>query len=117
MTMLMLVGRVLFGMFFLTAGANHFMKKGSMIAYAQSKGVPSANLAVPLTGLLLVLGGLGVVLNQYFDLSLWLLIIFLVPTSLMMHKFWAETDPAAKQSEMTNFMKNVALIGAALMLL
>jgi putative oxidoreductase len=31
-----------------------------------------------------------------------------------MHGFWRETDPTAKQMEMTQFQKDVALAGAAL---
>jgi len=113
----MLIGRILFGGFFLMSGVNHFLKRSGLTEYAKSKGVPNPGVAVLATGLLLLLGGLGVIFSYKFDLALWLIIIFLVPTSLMMHKFWAETDPSAKQAEMTNFMKNMALVGAALMLL
>ena len=37
-----------------------------------------------------------------------------VPVSLQMHRFWDEKDPEARQREMTNFLKNMALVGAAL---
>jgi hypothetical protein len=33
-----------------------------------------------------------------------------------MHAFWRETDPMQKQSQMSNFMKNVGLLGGALAL-
>ena len=38
----------------------------------------------------------------------------LVPVTLQMHRFWEEADPQKRQGEMINFMKNVALVGAAL---
>jgi uncharacterized membrane protein YphA (DoxX/SURF4 family) len=34
----------------------------------------------------------------------------------MMHAFWAETDPAMAQMQQINFMKNVSMIGAALLI-
>lgn len=50
-------------------------------------------------------------------MSALLLIVFLVPVTLMMHAFWKETDPQAKQAEQVAFNKNLALIGAALIVL
>jgi uncharacterized membrane protein YphA (DoxX/SURF4 family) len=45
-----------------------------------------------------------------------LLIMFLVPVTYMMHNFWAISDPMAKQMQMIMFMKNVSMLGAALMI-
>jgi len=117
MEILFIVGQAIFGGFFLMTGANHFMKLKDMTGYAASKKVPAPKLATLATGLLLVLGGLGIILQSYVTLALWAVIIFLVPTSLIMHTFWKETDPQVKMMEMTQFMKNMALAGAALMLL
>jgi len=44
----------------------------------------------------------------------WLLIGFLVSAALVMHDFWAAEDAQVRQTEMAQFMKNVALAGAAL---
>lgn len=38
----------------------------------------------------------------------------LVPVSFMMHAFWKESDPQARQGEQINFNKNLALIGGLL---
>lgn len=116
MDILFLAGRILFGGFFLMMGMNHFMKRRMLAGYAQSKGVPAPGVAVFLTGLLLTMGGLGVIFDIYTNTALWLLVIFLVPTSFMMHKFWS-VAPDQKMVEMTNFMKNMALAGAALWLI
>jgi hypothetical protein len=35
----------------------------------------------------------------------------------MFHDFWSVEDPQQRQQEMTDFLKNVALVGAALVLL
>ena len=38
----------------------------------------------------------------------------LVPTTLAGHAFWAETEPAAKAAQRTQFLKNVGLLGGLL---
>ncbi|GAB4514603.1 MAG: hypothetical protein Kow0047_26510 [Anaerolineae bacterium] len=117
MDVLFLIGRIIYGGFFVFNGLNHFMQMGMLTGYAQSKGVPSPRLAVAGTGLLLLLGGLSILLGFQPYIGVLLLAIFLIPTSVMMHNFWAVADPQMKAMEMVNFMKNMALLGAALMFL
>ena len=116
MEIIFLIGRILFGMFFLVLGVNHFKKLEQMTQYAASKKVPSPKLATIFTGLLLVLGGLGVIFGIYVTLALWVLVIFLVPTGFIMHNFWAVPEEE-KMTQMINFLRNIALAGASLMLL
>ena len=111
------LGRVLFGGFFILNGINHFTKHDMLAGYAASKGVPMASTAVYLTGSLLTLGGLGVLLGFYLEWALVLLVIFLVPVSFMMHAFWKVADAQAKMMDKIQFQKNMALLGAVLMLL
>lgn len=117
MDVVALIGRILFAMLFLGSGAAHVMKADMMAGYAASKGVPQAKLATIGSGLLIIVGGLMVLLGVYADLGALLLVIFLVPTAILMHAFWKETDPAAKQMEMVSFQKDIALAGAALIIL
>src|SRR2546430_12516580 len=63
------------------------------IGYAAQQGVPAAGLLVPLSGVIATLGGLSVTLGYKAKLGAWLLVLFLVPVTLMMHNFWAVTDP------------------------
>ena len=95
---------------------NHFKNLESLTGYAQYKGVPSPRSAVFVSGVLLMLGGIGVVFGIAPEASLALLIIFLVPVSFKMHAVWKETDPNAKMMEQIQFMKNMALVGVLLML-
>jgi putative oxidoreductase len=37
-----------------------------------------------------------------------------VPVTLMMHKFWGVSDPATAQMQMVMFMKNLSMLGGAL---
>ncbi len=117
MAYLFLLGRLLLGGFFFVSGINHFKNLASYTGYAQSKGVPMAKQAVFLTGVMLVLGGAGVILGVYIKLSVILLAIFLVVTTYQMHQYWKVTDPMVKMGEQINFKKNLALLGAVLMLL
>ena len=108
------LGRFLFALIFLMAGANHFNKQ--TIGYAGSQGVPLAAIAVPLSGVLAIAGGLSILLGYRAKLGAWLIVLFLVPVSLMMHKFWTVTDPMIAQIQMILFMKNVSMLGGALLI-
>ena len=117
MEFLLLIGRIIFGGFFIMSGINHFTNAGMMSGYAKSKNVPASYLAVVGTGVMLVLGGLSVLLGLFPVLGLILLIVFLVPTSMLIHDFWTVQDPQARAAEQVNFLKNLALTGAALALM
>jgi putative oxidoreductase len=108
------LGRFLFALIFLMAGANHFNKQ--TIGYAASQGVPWAAVAVPLSGMVAIVGGLSILLGYRAKLGAWLIVLFLVPVSLMMHKFWTVTDPMMAQIQMILFMKNVSMLGGALLI-
>ena len=117
MIYLFVLGRILLGGYFIKSGYNHFKNLGMLTGYAQSKGVPMPREAVFLTGLMMVLGGLGVLLGVYVQLSVLLISLFLLSTLVKMHRYWEITDPMARMGEETNFYKNLSLLGAVLMLL
>ena len=116
MDIVLIVGRVLFSLLFISSGVAHLTKLEAMTGYAQYKKVPAAKLSVIVTGLMLIIGGLYVALGIYADLGALLLAIFLLLSAFKMHDFWTVTDAQAKQSEMTSFMKNLALAGASLII-
>ncbi|GAB3163170.1 hypothetical protein GCM10027059_17140 [Myceligenerans halotolerans] len=114
MDVVLLIARVLFAALFLGSGIAHLTETGAMAGYAASRGVPMAKAATRTTGVLILLGGLSVLLGIWGDLGALLLVVFLLSTAFLMHGFWRETDPTAKQMEMIQFNKDVALAGAAL---
>lgn len=116
MSVLVLIGRVLFSAVFLTAVIPHLFKTNMMAAYAKSKGVPQAWLATFVGGILLLAGGISVLLGIWADLGALLLVVFLVPTAVMMHGFWRESGEA-RMMEQVQFFKDTALAGASLMLM
>lgn|SRR5574340_498699 len=117
MAIAFLVGRIVFGLYWLMGGFNHFKNLNYMSEYAKAKGTPAPKLAVGGSGVLLLLGGLSMLLGVCPTVGIVLLIIFLLGVSFQMHAYWKVSDAQMKQLEMINFMKNMALVGALLMLL
>ena len=113
---LILVGRLLFGGFLAFQGLNHFMNTDEMAGYARSKGVPAPRFGVIASGILLLLGGLGIILGVYPIIAAGILAVFFVLVTPVMHDFWAAPE-AEQQNEMVDFIKNVELLGASLVFL
>jgi putative oxidoreductase len=116
MKALFLVGRVILGGFFLYSGINHFKQKEGMAQYAASKNLPQPELAILASGALLAAGGASLILGMKPKLGALSLIGFLALASPLFHDFWNVDDPQAKQQQMVHFLKNIALLGAALSL-
>ena len=110
-----LIGRILFGGYFLYSGIDHFVSLGMMSQYVASRGVALPGLAVAASGILLLVGGLCILLGVLPRLGVAAIVLFLVPVTLVMHQFWNATGPA-RVGELVNFTKNLALMGAALAL-
>jgi len=108
-----LLGRLLFVLIFLMSGFTHFAKQ--TIGFAASQGVPLASVLVPASGLLAAVGGLSVLFGYRARLGGWLIAIFLIGVTPM-HKFWGLSDPMIEQMQMVMFMKNLAMIGGALLI-
>ena len=114
---LFLLGRILFGATLAFMGLNHFMDLDTMAGYAEFKGLPAPRFSVIASGLVLVLGGIGIVAGAYPVLAAGALAGFLLVSAVTMHDFWSVDDPEEKQNEMTSFLKNVYGAGAAVALL
>jgi putative oxidoreductase len=112
--LIVVVGRLLFSLLFLMAALGNFSHQ--TIAYAASQGVPLASVAVPLSGVLELAGGLSILLGYRARLGAWLVVLFLVPVTLMMHKFWTIGDPTMAQMQQIMFLKNVSMLGGALLI-
>jgi putative oxidoreductase len=112
MTALAPIGRVLFSLIFILSLPNHFRQQ--TFAYAAHAGVPAAHVLVPIAGIIAFVGGLMVALGLYARAGAVLLLVFLVPVTLVMHRFWGVSDPQLHQMQLINFMKNLSLMGGAL---
>src|SRR4051812_25869510 len=112
-----LLGRLIFGGFFLYNGINHFQQRKPMAQYAAAKGVPLAEAAVVGSGVALTIGGASILLGVKPKIGALAILGFLAGVSPVMHDFWKHEDPQQRQQEMIHFMKNLAMAGAALALL
>lgn len=112
MKYLILIGRVFFALIFILAMPGHFSKQYAV--YAASAGVPLASLAVPLSGIIALLGGLSIAMGYKTKWGAWLIILFLIPVTLMMHNFWAINDKMMAQTQYVMFMKNISMLGGAI---
>lgn len=114
-----LLGRMVFGGFFLYNGINHLRDYKSMAQYTQSKGVPAAlsEAAVLGTGVALLAGGSSILSGVKPKWGALAILGFLGGVSPIMHDFWKHEDPQQRQAELINFSKNMAMAGAALALM
>lgn len=116
MKYIVVLGRVLYSAIFIFSGFEHFLLAKTITEEAARHGVPLAQVAVPVSGVIAVFGGISILLGYYARVGAWLIVIFLVPVTLMLHNFWAITDPRLAQTVEIMFMKNISMLGAALMI-
>jgi putative oxidoreductase len=117
MDVIFLIGRILFGLLFIGSGIAHVTDKGAMAGYAESRGVKPGRPAVLVSGVVILVGAVLVILGVWIDVGAILLAGFLLSTAFLMHDFWKESEAQSRQTEMTQFLKDLALCGGALMLL
>ncbi|QLK25702.1 DoxX family protein [Natrinema zhouii] len=105
-------GRLLFATGLAVLAVRNLTNLEGRIAYADAKGVPSADSLVPAASGLLLGGSVGIGLWKLPKLSAASVIAFFAGVTPVMHDFWA-VDPESRGEELTSFLQNLALIGAA----
>lgn len=108
-----LLGRLLFGGSLAALAYNNFQEIEGMIGYAESKAVPRADQLVPFASGMLAFGSLAVVFWRIPRLAAGAIAGFLVGVTPLMHDFW-NMEGEQRATEQTNFLQNLALLGAAL---
>lgn len=111
-----LVGRVLFAIFFIRSGSGHVRRQQAMGDYARSAAFPVPYLAGWPAGVWLVAASLSIVLGIWPDLGSAMFAVFVVLAGLYFHRFWTIQDAAQRQAQSGNFFRNVALLGASLVM-
>lgn len=111
-----IIGQIILGGFFIYNGLKHLKDRNDYAAYANSLKVPAPKFAVIFTGILLLVGGLGILLNNHVNGAIILLTIFLIPTSFTAHAFWKAQNPGERSSQKIAFLKNMAILGALFLL-
>jgi uncharacterized membrane protein YphA (DoxX/SURF4 family) len=112
-----LLGRMVVGFFYLYAGINNFVHFDEAVGYAAFKGVPVTVLAVTLANILLLIAGLSILSGYRPVVGVLAVVLFMIPVTLLMHNFWAITDPQMAIAEMRSFLSNMGLAGSSLLFL
>lgn len=110
-----LVGRILIALIFIISGAFKILGYSQTVGFAASKGLPLASVAIACAIVIEVLGGLAVLIGFKTRIAAWILFLYLIPTTFVFHNFWTMTG-MQQQDNMAHFMKNVAIMGALLLL-
>jgi uncharacterized membrane protein YphA (DoxX/SURF4 family) len=111
-----IVGRLLVGGFYVYAGTDNLLNISSKVGYATFKGVPFPMLSITLASILILIGGMSILTGFRPIVGIYAVILFLVPVTLMMHKFWVVEDLQLRVIEWRAFLSNLALAGSALLL-
>jgi putative oxidoreductase len=112
------LGRILLcTIFFMSAVGNKIPNFRAVAGYMAKEGVPASQLMLAGAIVFLIAGSLSVVLGYRARIGAALLLIFLVLATYYFHDFWTVSDPHARQEQMIQFMKNLGLMGAMLLVI
>ena len=114
-TLTLVVGRIFLSVFILLSGVTKIARNKMMVEYAMSKKLPMPGAAIALAVLIELAGGISVLTGFHARVAAAILIVYLIPTTLIFHNFWAAAG-AEKQNQGVHFMKNVAIMGGLLIL-
>jgi putative oxidoreductase len=112
---LLLLGRVLLSLIFILSGYGKITGWEDTSAYMASKGMPLVPLFLLGAIILELGGGLLVAVGYRARIGALALIIFVIPTTLIFHNFWALADPE-RQLQTIMFLKNVSMLGGLLLI-
>jgi putative oxidoreductase len=110
------VGRLLLGSLFFISGINKILAFSYVAGWMASSGVPASSLLLVVTIAIEVLGGLLLMIGYQPRLAAIVLALFLVPVTLVFHAFWS-ADAANYQNQLTQFLKNLAILGGMLLVI
>jgi putative oxidoreductase len=111
-----LLGRLLVGGLYLSAGIQNLLNLEGQAAYAASKGVQLAGPAVVIASLLLLVGGSSILTGFRPRLGVLAIACFLIPVTFLMHGFW-HLQGIQRVAETYRFLGNLGLLGSALLFL
>ncbi|MFM7414061.1 MAG: DoxX family protein [Planctomycetota bacterium] len=111
-----LLARLMISLVFASAVANKVMQFSSTAAYMQQEGVPVPKFALFGAIGLLLIGCVSLTLGAWTRIGAMFLLTFLAAATFYFHDFWQMADPASRQLQTIQFMKNVAIGGGLLAL-
>ncbi|MBL9018762.1 MAG: DoxX family protein [Myxococcales bacterium] len=110
-----LIGRIFLAGIFVVSGIAKLTDTAGTAGYMTAQGIPYAHALAIFAGLCEIAGGLAIAFGFLSRLAAIGLFLFLIPTTLVFHNFWA-LDGAEAQLQMVSFLKNLAIMGGLLLL-
>ena len=111
-----LLGRSLYGGVLAYMALDGFRNNDKRVAVAEEKGVPMPDVLVPFVTGMLFVANLGIVLWRFPRAAAGALIVFFLGTTPAIHDFWT-MEGKERQGNKINFLKNLALLGGAVVFL
>jgi putative oxidoreductase len=113
--LIMLLGRLLFGGFFVSVGLQgHVQQSQALEGYARSSNFPAPGIAGWPTGIWLVLGGISVGLGIWPDLGALMVAAFATIAASYFHRYWEIEDAMQKMTQQQLFGRNVVIVASCL---
>lgn len=113
---LIIVGRLLLGGYFVQAGVRNFMKFELHTGILEKKGVPAPRISLAVALAVQVLGGLSVALGIFPAIGAIGLILFTIAANYLYHNFTQFTG-AERQSHLSSVLTNAAIVGGFLLVI
>ena len=115
--MVAIAGRVMFTLIFFLSGITHFTDLASYVAL-MPEGIPFRPFWVMISGVVELTGAALILTNRLPELGGWLIFLFLVPVTIVVHGVAMLTtpDPVMTRIQTSFFLKGVAMAGAALLI-
>ena len=103
--------------FLMSAVGNKIPNFSQVAKYMTSEGVPASPVMLAGAIAFLIVGSLSVIVGFKARIGAALLLIFLVLATYYFHDFWNFEDAQEAQQQTIQFMKNLALMGALLLVI
>lgn len=112
-----LVGRLVFGWFFLIQVAMYVGEWENTITLMSFSGVPGAAFLLALTLLLMTMGALSLIFGYHTRYGALVLFMVTIIATVAMHDYWRAADAGQRAAEFRLFAGNAAIAGGLLMLI
>ena len=111
-----LVGRALFALTFIVTGWQKITDFSGTVGFLASAGLPFPSLLTAASIVLEFGGGLAILLGWKTRWAALGLVVFVLVVTPIFHAFWS-APPAQAMMQQVYFLKNVAILGGAVLLL
>ncbi len=112
-----LAGRVLFTLIFFLSGITHFTDIQGYVSLMHES-IPGRVVWVLISGVVELLGAIMILTNRYPRLGGWLIVLFLVPVTFVVHGYEMVNaeDAGMRAMQLSFFLKGLAMTGGALLI-